>query len=140
VKPKIKWAGAPPKRKRRAKDKVKSKAGRPRRRQPSEEYIKTVVRPWIPSALLGNQQHLAVLRGSVDDLTIAEEANKFLAEALRGTVDYFTIEQANKVLAATKKDGRRVNRDDRIAAIADWLKMDVTKLKNWLNRAKTRVR
>jgi hypothetical protein len=33
-----------------------------------------------------------------------------------------------------------VKRDDRIDAIADWLKMDVTKLKNWLNRAKKRVR
>jgi len=116
VKPKIKWAGAPPKRKRRAK--VKLTGGRPRRRRPSEEWIKTGVQPWIPSALLGNQLHLAVLRGRVDDLTIAEEAYRFLAA----------------------KDGRRVKRDDRIDAIADWLKMDVTKLKNWLNRAKTRVR
>jgi hypothetical protein len=133
VKPKIKWAGAPPKGKRRAK--VKLTGGRPRRRRPSEEWIKTVVRPWIPSALLGDQLHLAALRGSVDDLTIAEEANKFLVEALRGTLDYFTIEQANKVLAATKKDGI-VKREDRIAAIAKWLKMPPAKLRNWLNRSK----
>jgi hypothetical protein len=77
-----------------------------------------MVRPWIPSAFSGNDLHLAVLRGRTNDFTIAEEAYRLLAA----------------------KDGRRVKRDDRIDAIANWLKMDVTKLKNWLNRAKTRVR
>jgi hypothetical protein len=57
---------------------------------------------------------LSVLRGSADDLTIAEEAYKFLAA----------------------RDGRRVKRDDRIAFIAGWLNMDLAKLTNWLNRPK----
>jgi hypothetical protein len=130
VKPKIKWAGAPI-RKRRASEKVKSTGGRPRRQRQSEDYIKTVVRPWIPSALLGitgghhvfgspmtiketKEHFLSVLRGMTDELTIAEEAYKFLAA----------------------RDGRRVRRDDRIETIGNWLKMDAGRLKNWLNRAK----
>jgi hypothetical protein len=90
MKPKIKWAGAPL-RKRRTSE-VKSKSGRPRRHQPSQDYIKTVVRPWIPSALLGitgghvgppmtkedtKEFFLSALRGMTDDLTIAEEAYHF---------------------------------------------------------------
>jgi hypothetical protein len=113
VKPKTKLAG-------------KLKGGRPRRHQPSEEWLKNV-RPWIPSALEGvtgggtpstpektKRLALSLLRGMSDDLTIAEEAFKYLVA----------------------RDGRCMSREDRIASIADWLDMDVEKLTNWLNRAK----
>jgi hypothetical protein len=116
VKPKIKWAGAPiPKR--RVKQKVKSKGGRPRRRRPSEDEIKIMVRPWIPNALRGDPYVLPMLRGRVDNVYIAEEAYRFLATQARN-------------------DGRPVERDNLIERIADWLKMDAAELKNWLNRSK----
>jgi hypothetical protein len=109
---KLKWAGAPSRQKPRAK--LKLKGGRPRRHRPPEAIIKTVRRN-IPSAL-NNPATLALVRmlAHGDDLIIAKEAYEFLAA----------------------RDGRRVKRDDRIETIADWLKMDAGRLKNWLNRAK----
>jgi hypothetical protein len=109
----------------------KSKVGRPRRHRPSENWIKKMVRLWIPLALEGaapvsnavpavtKEEVLAVLRGRTDDFTIADEAYRFLA-------------------AQAKQDGRRVKRDDVIQRIAKWLEMDAEKLTNWLNRSKRR--
>jgi hypothetical protein len=121
------------------------KGGRPRRQRLSEDEIRTFVRPWIPSALTGQapyyaayhrgqkleldptavtkrvlKEHLATLRGFADDLTIAEEAYKYL-------------------VAQAKQEHRRVEREAFIERIANWLKMDSAKLANFLRRSK-RVR
>jgi hypothetical protein len=103
-----------------------------------------MVRPWIPNAFgdapprppiyvlkdgvlsetvipqISKEHILAMLRGRVDDCTIAEEAYRYLA-------------------AADKSDGVRRTRDDRIAWIARWLKRNPTTVTNWLNRSR-RVR
>jgi hypothetical protein len=65
------------------------------------------------------EDFLAALRGGpyVDDLVIAEEAYRYLA-------------------AQARNDRRPIERDNLIERIADWLKMDAFKLKNWLNRSK----
>jgi hypothetical protein len=129
--PKITYAGAPPRRpKRLAEGKPKLKGGRPRRQRHSGNWVELVVRPWIPAALMGSAVSptrysaplpvMFILRGITDDLTIAEEAYRYLA-------------------AQARKAGRPVQRDDLIERIAHWLDMDVSKLTNWLRRSK-RVR
>jgi hypothetical protein len=136
VKPKTKWAGAPI-RKRRASEKIKSKGGRPRRHRPSEGWIKMHVRPWIPKAFDLSpraDRPITILKGGVP-WALREPTKQEILGMLRGmTDDVYIAEEAYRYLAA--KDGRRVKRDDRIDAIADWLKMDADKLKNWLNRSK----
>jgi hypothetical protein len=118
---KIPFAGGAPARKRKsvAKDKQpKSKGGRPRRRRPSEDWIKTMVRPWVQGALEGKEDQLWLLR-QYDPLIVGEEAYTFL-------------------VAQAKQERRRVKRDELIQRIAKLLEMDTGKLTNWLNRSKRR--
>ena len=58
-----------------------------------------------------------MLRGSANDLIIAEEAYRYL-------------------VAQAKQEHRRVEREAFIERIADWLEMDTLKLRNWFHRSK----
>jgi len=109
---KLRFAGASIRRKSKPKSKSPKKIGRPRRKEPSQFWLK-IARSWLPSALAGEPYILPAMRGMIDDLAIAEEANKFLV--------------------ATRKD---LSREDRTNHIADWLSMDRKKLANWFARPK----